>query len=635
MYGSIYIRDGNTERDENGTAVMRKVELNNIGVTHTCSAMNTAARRGTTGSGHRHSDSDCDMIQTADEVEQNSQYESGTHTSNYQYEPPPAIEEKMRRELKFYFMNPYEKYKARGRKPWKLGVQLIKIVLVTLQLVQFGTSQFKQATFFEDNEKAFNNIFLKDWDPGYDSFAYPKTRQLYALYLKEDVFQHLNYAIYQYSQLENIAIGTYEFEVLNATEDIYSMTLCNKHFSSVEGKNGTFDVNLTTAVDCKQFEVSPTANISIKKVMKDKNISLNFDSLIELKLKFSIRSLHVKNLDMLTSPDCVRFNISIIYDYSIHGGRIGVKLSEDHSIFYCSNKVIGDYFDGVASDLVKVYDVLIMILCSLSLTLCLRSIHRGRKLKKKTMKFFKRYYSKNLTRIEKLEFLNFWYIMIILSDMCTIMGSIVKLLIEFKLNTTYDVCSLLLGSGCFFVWLGILRYLGFFPKYNIPIVTLKSALPNCGRFIVCGLILYMAYGFSGWIVLGPYHHKFRTLNVAIECMFSLINGDDMYATFDEMSDKSTVVWIYSRIYLYSFISLFIYAILSLFIALIMDTYETVKECHGRHKNHTDLEAFIDKCDDRPESGCYRRKKKKKRKLLKFVRNCCKRSSSSDEENLVQ
>ena len=70
--------------------------------------------------------------------------------------------------------------------------------------------------------------------------------------------------------------------------------------------------------------------------------------------------------------------------------------------------------------------------------------------------------------------------------------------------------------------------------------------------------------------------QFRTLNVAIECMFSLINGDDMYATFDEMSDKSTVVWIYSRIYLYSFISLFIYAILSLFIALIMDTYETVK-----------------------------------------------------------
>ena len=48
--------------------------------------------------------------------------------------------------------------------------------------------------------------------------------------------------------MENIAIGTYEFEVLNGTEDIYTMTLCNKHFTSVEGKNGTFDVNLTTAV---------------------------------------------------------------------------------------------------------------------------------------------------------------------------------------------------------------------------------------------------------------------------------------------------------------------------------------------------------------------------------------------------
>ena len=40
---------------------------------------------------------------------------------------------------------------------------------------------------------------------------------------------------------------------------------------------------------------------------------IHASSLIELKLKFSIRSLHVKNLDMLTSPDCVRFNISVSF----------------------------------------------------------------------------------------------------------------------------------------------------------------------------------------------------------------------------------------------------------------------------------------------------------------------------------
>lgn len=70
--------------------------------------------------------------------------------------------------------------------------------------------------------------------------------------------------------------------------------------------------------------------------------------------------------------------------------------------------------------------------------------------------------------------------------------------------------------------------------------------------------------------------QFRTLDKVTECLFSLINGDDMYATFLRMRDKSYMVWLFSRLYLYSFISLFIYMVLSLFIALITDTYETIK-----------------------------------------------------------
>lgn len=61
-----------------------------------------------------------------------------------------------------------------------------------------------------------------------------------------------------------------------------------------------------------------------------------------------------------------------------------------------------------------------------------------------------------------------------------------------------------------------------------------------------------------------------------ECLFSLINGDDMYVTFSELQESSTLVWLFSQIYLYSFISLFIYMVLSLFIALITGAYETIK-----------------------------------------------------------
>jgi hypothetical protein len=45
-----------------------------------------------------------------------------------------SLSEKMRVRLKWHYMNAYEKYKAGGRKPWKLLIQIIKIFLVTAQV---------------------------------------------------------------------------------------------------------------------------------------------------------------------------------------------------------------------------------------------------------------------------------------------------------------------------------------------------------------------------------------------------------------------------------------------------------------------------------------------------------------------
>ncbi len=50
----------------------------------------------------------------------------------------------------------------------------------------------------------------------------------------------------------------------------------------------------------------------------------------------------------------------------------------------------------------------------------------------------------------------------------------------------------------------------------------------------------------------------------------------MFQTFKDMKHKSSLVWIFSRVYLYTFVSLFIYMILSLFITIITDTYDTIK-----------------------------------------------------------
>lgn len=76
--------------------------------------------------------------------------------------------------------------------------------------------------------------------------------------------------------------------------------------------------------------------------------------------------------------------------------------------------------------------------------------------------------------------------------------------------------------------------------------------------------------------------QFRSLSMVSECLFSLINGDDMFVTFAAMQaqqGRSSLVWLFSQLYLYSFISLFIYMVLSLFIALITGAYDTIKVSH--------------------------------------------------------
>ena len=55
------------------------------------------------------------------------------------------LEDQMRRKLKFFFMNPCEKFWARGRKPWKLAIQILKIAMVTIQV---GTSDHELSKVF-------------------------------------------------------------------------------------------------------------------------------------------------------------------------------------------------------------------------------------------------------------------------------------------------------------------------------------------------------------------------------------------------------------------------------------------------------------------------------------------------------
>lgn len=53
----------------------------------------------------------------------------------------------------------------------------------------------------------------------------------------------------------------------------------------------------------------------------------------------------------------------------------------------------------------------------------------------------------------------------------------------------------------------------FCDYFQILILTLRAAFPNVIRFICCAGIIYLSYCFCGWIVLGPYHEKVRSVYI--------------------------------------------------------------------------------------------------------------------------
>uniref|UniRef100_A0AAX7T793 Polycystin cation channel PKD1/PKD2 domain-containing protein n=1 Tax=Astatotilapia calliptera TaxID=8154 RepID=A0AAX7T793_ASTCA len=511
-------------------------------------------------------------------------------------------EEAICRKLKYFFMSPCDKYHAKGRYPFKLILQLAKIFFVTTQLVLFGLSNQVVVTFKEENTMTFKHIFLKDYDESSDDS--------FAVYTQQDVYDHIFYAVDQYLALPETTVGRYAY-VYDRAENGSALFLCQQYYKKghIDPANDTFSIDPRVIKEC--VGVNPMTIPQGPLTSNYKNFTLKFHkygfifhmaSLINVTIEFQLKAINIQTIINNEIPDCYTFHITIVLDNKAHSGKVKIRLDNQASIKECKDPSISGQVQTYAR---LAFDIIVVLICMLSLVLCGRSIIRGIMLQWEFVKFFKTTLDRKVCWGDRLEFINGWYILLIISDIFTITGSFIKIGIETKNISSYDLCAILLGTSTLLVWVGVIRYLTFFQKYNILIVTLRAAFPNVIRFCCCVAVIYLGYCFCGWIVLGPYHVKFRSLSMVSECLFSLINGDDMFVTFAEMQETSSLVWLFSQVYLYTFISLFIYMVLSLFIALITGAYETIKHQTQEPIHITDLHAFIAECTDAPNSGKFR------------------------------
>ena len=289
-------------------------------------------------------------------------------------------------------------------------------------------------------------------------------------------------------------------------------------------------------------------------------------------------------------PACFQYLLTIGLDNRDRDSQVEVDLKMVPKRLQCPGASTTP-----SSPLLESINLCVFAACLLSLAMCLRSLILAQLLRREAASLLRASYGWTLTTEENLQFLDVWQLVACINNLVIIVGTGTKQALEWNLCSDiwlWDTCGLFLGVGCLLSWCGLLRYLNLFKTYNVLMLTLKGAAPNMLRFLLCASFIYSGFVLAGWAILGPYHFKFASLMSTSECLFSLINGDDMFATFNSIPmHESVLVWVFSRIYLYSFICLFIYVVLSLFISIIMDTYEVIKNNYEHGFPPSRLEAF--------------------------------------------
>nr|NVI71358.1 transient receptor potential cation channel, mucolipin ortholog [Cucujiformia] len=381
-----------------------------------------------------------------------------------------------------------------------------------------------------DNRITFSHLFLKGWDATREINTYPPTAGPLAIYKANEFFETIDYAFEGYSNVSE-AIGSYSYT--NEDNTMSDMVLCLYSYKQgdIFGFNESYVFNSEIVKSCSNISHDVNqGSFHSETYLEAQNIK--FSALVKATLDFSLKTVNFKAAGRISPPNCYQFDITILFDNEDHDGQMVLSLDAEPIRLNCKGDV--EYVTGneINSLLRSLLNYLVIIICALSFGLCARAIWRAQQLRTLTESFFIKNFSKPLCYNDRRKFFNLWYVMIIVNDVLIIIGSSIQEQIEKEEFTSdqWNVCSVFLGIGNLLVWFGVLRYLGFFKTYNVVILTLEKAAPQVARFLLCAILIYAGFTFCGWLVLGPYHLKFKSLSTTSECLFSLINGDDMFAT---------------------------------------------------------------------------------------------------------
>ena len=460
------------------------------------------------------------------------------------------------------FLTPTEKYRIYGKFPVRMILDIILVILTTIQIVMINghTSSYTRAF-----ERFLNEMFLQNETP-YD-VEYPKIKYLYTM---DQIVSHVQQSRNDFFNLGNLSIGNLTMEKPDIDTKI--RVIINYLYN---GKNKQNDL-------IQQYNMSKDDLWIFNETYSKYEIKKEL-----LRMKYFLIHYKVRTFEPYNFGDyyeCFDWSIDQYFSFKKRY-HFEVSLNIKYSTCKDYSKNGDNFIKGE-----HWIPVLIVIFSLINLILTLRSII----INYQYYINFKYRYSKSQIEVEREDkspkYKSKWEILRskeknniisklnclqVIQCLFQLFGGILSL---YQGRDATTINRYMIGLGAAMGYFLLTRYLNYYYNFQTIFRTIMKSIPNLILYFFGTLPIFISFIIFA-VANFPYSERFYSFTRVILALFGMMNGDSILDIINDITQNS---YFLGQIYIYSFNILFICVVINIFVSIIEEAFVNSKL---KNKNH--------------------------------------------------
>jgi hypothetical protein len=477
------------------------------------------------------------------------------------------IEEMMDDAKDQIFHNPVEKYAIYNKFPFILFFQLFIIIFSMYRLVN-NTKENEEGRYFKH---FLYEMFLPldDDNDDKDKTGFSYQQHLY-IYNLEQLNNTINTSIYNYYEIEDNSIENITFINKGENDEVPPPEM---YINYLNDKIEEIPGNLSFYLNKNDFGPLNDAE----------NAKIFINNITSFKIVYYLMSI-LPPLNKGTQERYICYQIEQVYSFE---SLANIDLYLNYKKIKCPNK------DFVSNEFwIEIFIIILCIVCWIFNIIHiikrykiysvykieeeknnLEDIKMTDKLKDKFAKediFFNYLIKKKKNIGKRLEILDIWTALSLISSAIQIIGAILTLFDPHQFN---PLTGFITSMGICLSLLIFIKYLENLGSCSIIYETIRRGLPTSISYLIGVLPVFLGYCIFGKCIFWR-SEFFGTLTDSIATLFSLLHGDSVYGILDDLIH---INFFLGTLFCYSFCILFIVIVMNVFLGIVGEAFVTKKE----------------------------------------------------------